>query len=187
MRPLLLVSLVALAALSACGKRTEEANTTAAARTAPAAAVEPRKIDRSHAGQPAPTTAFRGADGKSLTIAGFRGKPVLLNLWATWCGPCVKEMPSLDRISAARAGKLQVLALSQDSGLDKIDAFFAKAGIRNLGRYLDADNAVMGAVKVEMLPTTILFDAQGREVWRVAADRDWQSAETGRLLDEALS
>jgi thiol-disulfide isomerase/thioredoxin len=188
MRPLPF-ALALLAGLGACQKPPAQANGAAASSpTIPAPAhspVQPHKVDRSHAGAPVPGTAFRGLDGKMRTLAAFRGKPLLLNLWATWCAPCVKEMPSLDRLAAAEAGKLEVVALSHDSGFDKVQAFFAKAHIASLAAYLDPDDAVMRAVKVEVLPTTILFDAKGREVWRVAADRDWRDAETAALIAEA--
>jgi len=177
-----LLCLAAVSLLAGCKKPAAEENRASAA---PAPSVQPRKIDRSHAGSPAPGAAFQGPDGKPQTLAAFKGKPLLVNFWATWCAPCVKEMPSLDRLAAAGQGKLQVVALSQDSGRDKIEAFFSKAGIGSLKAYLDADNAAMSAAKVDILPTTILFDSQGREVWRVASDRDWQSAETAALLKEA--
>jgi thiol-disulfide isomerase/thioredoxin len=177
----ILLPLAVLGLLAGCQKGAPERN--AASAQLP---VQPRKIDRSHAGQPLPTTAFQGAHGKPQTLAAFRGKPLLLNFWATWCAPCVKEMPSLDRLAAAQKGKLEVVALSQDSGRDRIDAFFAKAKIGSLAPDLDDGNAVMAAAKVEVLPTTILFDAGGREVWRVSADRDWQSAESSALVAEAF-
>ncbi len=125
------------------------------------------RLDRSHAGTPAPDTLFEDPAGEPASIADFRGKPVLVNLWATWCGPCVVEMPSLDAL-AARNPRIHVLALSQDmNGQEKVDAFFAERKFAKLEPYIDAELSMMSALKVDTLPTTILYDANGREIWRM--------------------
>jgi thiol-disulfide isomerase/thioredoxin len=157
----------------------------AAAPAAPAPPAASGKVDRSRAGTPAPDTEFDDGEGDKVSLASFEGKPVLLNLWGTWCGPCVRELPTLDRLAAAQSGKLQMIAVSQLDTREKVDAFFAKAKIAALEPYLDADAALMGALKAEVLPTTILYDAKGREIWRVTGDLDWTGSQAAKLLAEA--
>ena len=142
-------------------------------------------LDRSFAGTPAPGAGFRDPRGKAVSLASFRGKPLLVNLWATWCAPCIAEMPTLDAL-AARDKELQVLAVSQDiGGREKVDAFFAKRGFRMLQPYVDPELSLMTELKVGTLPTTILYDAQGREVWRMTGMEDWQGSRAAELIAEA--
>lgn len=142
-------------------------------------------LDRSHAGTPAPTDSFRDPDGKTVTLAAFRGKPLLVNLWATWCGPCVKEMPTLDTLATREEGRLQVLAVSQDTqGRDKVAAFFKEHPFTMLQPYLDSDLALMSSLKIDTLPTTILYDKDGKEVWRMTGMTDWTGDRAAKLLKE---
>ncbi len=142
-------------------------------------------IDRSHKGEAAPAIAFTAPDGKKTNLAAFRGKPVLLNLWATWCAPCVREMPALDRLAQREGAKLQVLTVSQDlEGAAKVTPYFAKAGFKALQPWLDPDVGLSTHYGVN-LPTTVLYDAQGREVWRVAGDMDWDGETAKGWLAEA--
>ncbi|WP_367114737.1 TlpA family protein disulfide reductase [Sphingomonas sp.] len=148
---------------------------------APRAAPVEGAIDRSHAGEAAPATAFKDASGKAVTIARFAGKPVLVNLWATWCAPCVKELPSLDVLAGAQAN-IAVIAVSQDQdGMAKVGPFVARGGYRHLPPYLDTESGLSFALGAN-LPTTVLYDAKGRELWRVAGGRDWASAESRALF-----
>lgn len=164
---------------SAPGSQANESANAIAPAGAPAG-----KVDRSHKGEAAPDIAFTGPDGKKLTLADFRGKPVLLNLWATWCAPCVKEMPTLDALAEAKGDAMQVLTVSQDfEGRAKVDPYFAKAGFKRLKPWLDTEAAFSLGLGLN-LPTTILFDAEGREVWRVAGEMDWSGAEAAQLVDE---
>jgi thiol-disulfide isomerase/thioredoxin len=177
-RALLLLPL----ALAGCHKAAPDNIQAGAEAPAPAG-----KVDRSHAGKPAPQTQFLDPDGQETNLAELEGKPVLLNLWATWCAPCVQEMPTLDKLAAAQGGKLQVVALSQDTGgPEKVDAFFAKQKFTTLEAYRDPKMQLMTDLGVEVLPTTILFDAEGREQWRVTGQLDWQGAEAGDLLEQAF-
>lgn len=156
-----------------------------AAEAAPPAKVETGRLDRSHAGTPAPAITFQDPDGKPVTFAAFRGKPLLVNLWATWCGPCVAEMPTLDALAAGQ-GAVKVLTLSQDSdGRDKVDAFFAERDFKKIERYLDPELGMMTALSLQILPTTILYDAEGKEVWRMTGMVEWDGERARRLLEEA--
>lgn len=144
------------------------------------------KLDRSNAGKPAPDTEFLDPEGEKVTIADFAGKPLLLNLWATWCAPCVAEMPTLDAL-AGRARGLQVLAVSQDmEGQEaKVAAFFEDRKLARLEPYRDPGLGLMTDLNAAVLPTTILYDSRGREVWRMTGAADWTGEETAKLLAEA--
>ncbi len=125
--------------------------------------------------KPAPELAFEDAAGNPLTLEDFRGKVVVLNLWATWCGPCRKEMPSLDRLQAEYGPEgLYVLPLSLDRGdLDQIQAFYDEIGIQNLKIYRDPKGAASRALSAFGLPTTVVLDRDGREVGRVLGPAEW--------------
>jgi thiol-disulfide isomerase/thioredoxin len=136
------------------------------------------------AAAPAPELAFVGGDGKALTLADFKGRVVLLNLWATWCGPCVEEMPALDRLQARLGGPdFTVVALSVDrQGRSLVEPFLAKLGITNLAMYLDTGSAAMRALKIRGLPTTLLLDRDGREVGRLEGAAAWDSQAAEALI-----
>ena len=151
--------------------------------TASAAMPAAGAIDRSHKGEAAPAAAFLDPAGRSVSLADFRGAPVLVNLWATWCGPCVKEMPTLDAL--AGSGAIRVVAVSQDmGGAARVTPFFKEHGFTTLKPYLDPKLA-LGTALGANLPTTILYDAQGREVWRETGGYDWSGAEAKKLIAEA--
>lgn len=122
--------------------------------------------------------------GKKLALASLKGKPVLLNLWATWCAPCVAELPQLDKLAASK--NLKVLAVSQDMQTDKVAGFLKQRGVKHLEPWLDEKNELSAHYEIQSLPTTILYDADGREVWRVTGPRDWQSEATKKLLKPVL-
>jgi thiol-disulfide isomerase/thioredoxin len=145
------------------------------------------KLDRSHAGSPAPTTEFEDPDGEPVSFAVFEGKPLLVNLWATWCTPCVAEMPTLDALAGHMGDRLQILALSQDTdGRAKVQAFFNQHRFKILEPYLDPKMDMMGELKLDTLPTTILYDAKGREIWRIVGREDWRSDRAAALIAEAF-
>lgn len=156
----------------------------------PNSVAQPHKgVDRSHRGQPASAATFINPDGGETSLTRFNGVPVLVNLWASWCAPCVKELPTLDTLAATHRddGKLAVVAVSQDSGPQaSVEAFLAKLKVKDLGAYHDPTMALSGALGPDtVLPTTILIDASGREVWRYIGDLDWTSNDAAKLLSEA--
>ena len=164
----------------------EAAEAAAANAAATKAAYPTGRLDRSHRGTPAPDLAFEDPHGRPARLSDFRGRPLLVNLWATWCGPCVVEMPSLDALASRENERLTVLALSQDmAGRQKVTDFFAARSFARLEPYLDAELGVMTSLGVDTLPTTILYDANGVEVWRMTGMADWGDARTARLLTEA--
>jgi len=178
----ILVSALAVAGCDRASAPTGQANAVAASDevTGEAPPALPVKtIDRSHKGEPAPAHSFVGADGNPANLRAFRGRPVLVNLWATWCGPCVKELPTLDAL--AKTG-VTVVALSQDSDDAKVRKFLTDKGFAALKGYTDSRMQWLGSVATN-LPTTLLYDGEGREVWRVLGDLDW----TGPMAKAALA
>ncbi len=126
---------------------------------------------------------FTDPAGKVLDLAAQDG-PVLINLWATWCAPCVVEMPQLDALPGAMEGELRVITISQDvRGADVVTPFFAQKGFARLEPWLDPDAQMSAQFSPEgLLPLTILFDAQGREVLRVTGAYEWDSAEAIAMI-----
>ena len=132
----------------------------------------------------APAIAFTAPDGKPTTIAAFKGTPVLVNLWATWCAPCIAEMPTLDALATETAGTLKVVTVSQDLDGAKVPGLFKEKGYRALSPYLDPKLGLSTHFQAS-LPTSILYDAKGREVWRVLGGMDWSGAAAKALVAEA--
>jgi thiol-disulfide isomerase/thioredoxin len=139
------------------------------------------------AGQKAPTAPFADADGQDVTLADFEGKPLLLNIWATWCAPCKAEMPTLDALARLEKDRMAVIAVSQDlEGRTPVLAFFKETKVQNLVPYTDADNAILAAFNNAIaLPTTILYDSAGKEVWRIVGGVEWDDTEMAKLLRAA--
>jgi len=165
---------LAAAALAACD--TQEAPDTQAA---PAEEVLAGTNDATFVGEDIPAVTVTDPSGTILNLAETTGTPVLLNLWATWCAPCVVEMPLLDQLAGELAGQVRVITVSEDlQGAETVVPFFEARDFQHLPQWMDTkgDLAVAyggGAV----LPLTILYDAEGREVWRVIGGYDWGSAE----------
>lgn len=153
-----------------------------------ASATPGAKVDRSHAGTLAPDLIFTGPDGKDASLDRFRGKPLLVNLWATWCGPCVEEMPTLVTLGKARAKDgLMVLPVSQDSsGPDEISAFLKGHDLTGVPLYRDPENQLSFHYATGMLPTTVLYDRDGKEVARVVGAMDWTGEAAQKLIEEAV-
>ncbi|WP_236840498.1 TlpA family protein disulfide reductase [Bosea sp. RAC05] len=121
-----------------------------------------------------PALAFETGDGRPLSLSDFQGRFVLLNVWATWCPPCRKEMPSLDRLQAKIGGDdFEVVALSIDREAELVKPFFASVGVAHLVVYLDRTGSVMPTLRIAGLPTTVLIDPRGVEVARWAGAKEW--------------
>ena len=137
---------------------------------------------------PLPDVQFVNGDGKPVTLKDWHGKVVLLNLWATWCAPCRAEMPALDRLQAALASdRFEVVALAVDkSGLDGARKFLAETKAAKLKLYADPTARLGNELKVIGMPTSILIDAQGREVGRLIGPAEWDSPEAKRLIESIL-
>ncbi|MDQ2878171.1 MAG: TlpA family protein disulfide reductase [Pseudomonadota bacterium] len=184
--PSTIAPLLLLGLLAGCDKQVSpagQATPTPAASRAAAAPLPAGAIDRSHKGETMQAASFFDASGKPTTLAAFKGKPVLLNLWATWCGPCVTEMPALDKLAAGMA----VVAVSQDLGADGQKAaatFLLTKGLRGIRLFTDP-NAGLSTAYAAALPTTILYDSTGHEVWRTTGGTDWGAPAMKPLIAEA--
>ncbi len=138
--------------------------------------------------QALPDLSFTSADGKPHRLSEWRGKVVLLNVWATWCAPCKVEMPSLDRLQAKLGGgTFAVLALSVDrTGIEKPAAFFSGNSIAHLAVYNDSESAATAALRASGLPVSVILDREGREVARLAGPADWDNPATIAKVEEFI-
>jgi thiol-disulfide isomerase/thioredoxin len=149
----------------------------AQATSAPAAL---NAIDRAFAGSEAPDVRLElpgeGETTLRAAIAGADGKRVLVNLWATWCPPCLAEMPALDALAGDARGALMVLPVSQDmEGWQAVDGFFEAGKFSVLTPVLDQPGSLGEALEARGLPMTVLYGPDGKEIWRVSGTPDWAS------------
>ena len=178
-----------LAAVSLCACDREQRapaqpESSAAASTGSANEAFAGKIDRSHAGATLPQATVSDATGAKLNIQSLGGKPVLINLWATWCGPCVKELPTLDALAARAPEHLAVVTIAQD--MAQPEKVKAALHYDHLHAWLDPDNTLGFYYNSGELPTSVLYDAQGREVWRMVGAHDWAAKDGDTLIAPAL-
>ena len=138
--------------------------------------------------QTMPDLVFSSADGKPHHLSEWRGKTVLLNLWATWCAPCKAEMPSLDRLQAKLGSDaFTVLAISVDrAGMEKPASFFAGNGITHLTLYNDNTPQTLNGLRVSGLPVSVIFDKEGREVARLIGPADWDGPRAAAQIEEFI-
>lgn len=154
----------------------------------PAGRPEPRgtvqHFTYTEAPRPVPDTPFLDTAGRALDLSAFEGRVVLLNFWATWCAPCIREMPTLDRLQAALGGPaFTVLVVSEDRGGAKVAVpFLDKLGIERLSTHLDRKGELARAFGLLGLPTTILIDRAGREIGRLQGPAEWDAPEAGELI-----
>ncbi|MBN4016470.1 TlpA family protein disulfide reductase [Rhodospirillaceae bacterium AH-315-P19] len=137
---------------------------------------------------PVPDVPFIDADGSERRFADWRGKGIVLNFWATWCGPCVREMPSLDRLAGRVAGEgIVVIPLSGDrGGLAVVKAFYERLEIKNLAIYLDPKRAVGAEFGVEFLPFTVFIGRDGQVLGSLSGFVEWDSPEGLALVRRYL-
>lgn len=140
--------------------------------------------------KPVPPLQFTDEAGRASSLAAFRGKVILLNIWATWCPPCRKEMPSLDRLQARLGGPdFEVVALSIDQGNDAlffVQEFFLEIGVKHLRIFLDRTGGAARTVEALGLPVTLLVDRSGMEVGRLVGPAEWDSPEAIALVRKYL-
>ncbi len=128
---------------------------------------------------PVPALGYMARDGAAKQLANFKGHWLLLNLWATWCAPCIKEMPSLDRMQARLGSVVDVVAISEDrGGVTAVDRFLADHAVKSLAIGLDQTGRIASALHVEGLPTTFLIDPQGSVVARLEGAATWDIGPT---------
>ncbi len=178
--------------LGGCDRQTpgaaQPASTPSASAAATGAAPPNGALDIANRGAAMPDFTFTDPSGAKLRTLDLKGKPVLINLWATWCGPCVLEMPMLDTLAAKHADTLRVLTVSQDlAGTDKVAKFYAARKFVHLQPWLDPDNNLSFHLGTGVLPTTVLYDAKGREVWRIVGAHDWLGPRTDAMLAQTIA
>jgi thiol-disulfide isomerase/thioredoxin len=179
---LIVILLVALMA-AGCDRQKPDAP------QAPAAEAQSAKgLDRSHKGEAAPAVKFKNPDGSDFDLTKFKGVPVLVNLWASWCAPCIKELPTLQQLEQSHNedGALGVIAVSQDMAPQgSVDAFLAERDLGRFAAFHDAEMKLTDALGIQIMPTTILYGSDGKEIWRYVGDLDWTGEEAKKLLAEA--
>jgi thiol-disulfide isomerase/thioredoxin len=151
---------------------------------ASAEAESAKGLDRSHKGEPAPVVKFKDPDGGEFDLAKFKGTPVLVNLWASWCAPCIKELPTLQQLDQAQAdeGRLGIIAVSQDmapQGLRSMP-FSVSAISGRFAAYHDPDMKLTSALGVGHADHYSVR-CRRQEVWRYVGDLDWTSQDAARL------
>lgn len=138
--------------------------------------------------EPLAEVNFTDGDGNPVTLADFKGKTVLLNLWATWCAPCREEMPSLDRLQKALGSdEFEVVALAVDrAGPEAAKKFLDEIEVSSLKLYSDTTTRSGSALRVIGMPTTILIDREGREIGRLPGPYEWDAPEAQALIEAEL-
>jgi thiol-disulfide isomerase/thioredoxin len=139
--------------------------------------------------KPVPALAFKDATGADASLDKFRGKVVLLNLWATWCAPCRAEMPALNALQKELGGKdFEVVALSLDlKGIEVAQKFLTEVKADGLTTYIDGSAKALTTLQAPGLPTTLLIDREGRELGRLLGPAEWNSPEAKALIGAAIA
>lgn len=137
---------------------------------------------------PAPAISLADTSGHSVELSELQGKLIIVNLWATWCGPCLREMPSLERLQSRLGERVAVLAVSEDRGGNKsVEPFIAKLGLKSVKIYIDPKSEVGHAFGVRGLPTSFLIDREGKVLGRVEGAAEWDSPKILGVLEPLLS
>lgn len=136
-----------------------------------------------------PPIEFADGTGAAKSLADFKGKVVLLNIWASWCVPCREEMPALDKLETELGGKdFAVVAVNIDKGgPDKARGFLAETGATHLGLYTDPTSKLFAVLKTVGMPTTLVLDRDGKEIGRLIGPGDWSSPEAKRVVEAAIA
>jgi thiol-disulfide isomerase/thioredoxin len=146
-------------------------------------------FDRARTTDDVPSVQFLAGDGSKRSLNDYRGKGIVLNFWATWCAPCVREMPQLDRLSALVKGNgIEVLTISEDrKGQELAPKFYKQNGLNDLPVLVDVKSGLSRALKVKGLPTTVLIDSHGKEIGRILGIAEWDSSEIVGFVREHMS
>jgi len=137
---------------------------------------------------PAPAVSLTDVSGNTVELSDFKGRLVVVNLWATWCEPCLREMPSLERLQSKLGDRIAVLGVSQDRGSNKtVEPFIAKLGLKSVKIFIDPKSVVGRAFEVRGLPTSLLIDRDGKLLGRVEGAAEWDSPKIMAVLDRFLS
>ena len=192
-----LSALIGFAAVYVIGSRPDNAPPTDATRsTKDTASSSPEQASgqmtafvKKPAPAPLPDITFQDASGNDVTLSSFKGRTVLLNLWATWCQPCREEMPALNRLQQALGSdKFEVVALSLDrQGLEASRKFLDQVKAGGLKLYTDATAKQGLALKLVGMPTTILINKDGLEVGRLAGPAAWDLEDAKKLIEAAMN
>lgn len=161
-----------------------------AATDYPTAAQEaPKNFIIHQAPKPVAAISFADGQGQTRSLADFKGKVIVLNVWATWCIPCRKEMPALDRLQATLGGPdFVVVPMSIDrGGLDKVRKFYAEIGVSHLAKYIDTSGAAVRELGAVGIPATLIIDHAGNEVGRVVGPAEWDAPEIVELLKSVMA
>jgi thiol-disulfide isomerase/thioredoxin len=139
--------------------------------------------------RPVPEIRFQDDQGHDLTLANFRGRVILLNIWATWCVPCRKEMPTLDRLEGRLGSKdFHVIALSIDrKGIEAIKDFYREVGVQKLTIYLDPSGKGSHDLAIPGVPATLLINREGGEIARKLGEAEWDSPEMVSLVGQTIT
>jgi thiol-disulfide isomerase/thioredoxin len=139
--------------------------------------------------KPLPDVAFADGEGKPLKLSDWKGRVVLINLWATWCAPCRKEMPDLAKLQRELGSdQFEVVAISVDrKGVEASSSFLKETGADALRLYVEPSTNIVGELQSAGLPATILVDRQGRELGRLLGPAHWAAPEAVALIQAALA
>ncbi|MEL7687803.1 TlpA disulfide reductase family protein [Citromicrobium bathyomarinum] len=186
-RSVILPALALVLVLSGCDREPQESPQESESTAGMGEVAQTGEIDRSRAGDLMPAANLVDPADEVINLGALQGRAVLMNLWATWCAPCVKEMPLLDDLAADYGEELNVVTISQDMGDPaKVADFFEENDLANLPRWIDPQLTLTEAIGAGTLPTTVLYDRTGQEVWRVTGDFDWSSEEARAAIEEVV-
>jgi len=192
----ILAAITGIYLFQAAGRKAGTAVSVTPAATAPAAGISKALATGALAAflikperKPVADFAFQDGNGKTLRISQWKGRVVLVNLWATWCGPCRKEMPGLASLQKDLGSEdFEVVAISVDrKGVEASAAFLEETGAEGLKLYVEPTTAVLNDLQTMGLPSTILIDRQGREIGRLLGPAEWASPEAKALIKAALA
>ena len=180
---IIVVGLIAVA-LTQTGKDSPDAETGSVANVESLITGQVANFTLNEQAKPTPEVVFLDGTGQSRSFTDFAGKVVLVNFWATWCAPCIREMPALARLDAELGGdNFRVVAISIDrQGMPVVEKFYKKHGIEGLEPFVDTKNAVPRKLRVVGLPTTVLLGRDGQEIGRLVGGAEWDSPEAIKLI-----